>query len=101
MLETARELRLNTQAAWILIHELRGQQAQRESKVVQTVVDLSEEVEVVDEKKKEKEKEVKREWVEEDEGESEQEEEREEREESGEAALAVRKSHFSIFFQFP
>ena len=68
MLEMARELRLNTQAAWTLIRKLRGQQAQRESKAVQTIVDLSEGVEVVEEKKKEKE--VKKERVEENKGES-------------------------------
>ena len=60
MLETVRELRLNTQAAWILICELRGQQMQWESKAVQTIVDLSKEVEIVEEKGKEKE--VKEEW---------------------------------------
>ena len=87
MLEAAQELRMNTQAAWILIRELRGQQAQRESKAVQTVVDLSEEVEVVKEKKKEKE--VKKERVEEDEGESEQGEREDEGEESRAAALAL------------
>ena len=84
MLEAAQELRMNTQAAWILIRELRGQQAQRESKAVQTVVDLSEEVEVVKGKKKEK-----RERVEEDIGESEQGEREDEGEESGAAALAL------------